>query len=141
MAIIYSYPKATIQLVDYLIGTKKGESGNPTKSFLISDLVDLINNSAGNVPYVGATENVNLGSNDIYTTGGARLYDDGTVQGSTFQFTGNGSYITSAATTNRVWTLPNATGVLALQTAANGSFTSANGKTITVVNGIITSIV
>lgn len=38
-------------------------------------------------------------------------------------------------------TLPNSTGTVALQSAANGTFTSQDGKTITVTNGIITSIV
>lgn len=142
MAIVYSYPMAQVETSDLLVGTKTTEVGEPTKSFLVSDIVSLINNYAGNVPYSGATGNVNLGSNDIYTAGGARLYDDGTVQGTSYQFANNfSSYIASAATATRVWTLPNATGTIALQTAASGSFTSANGKTITVVNGIITSIV
>jgi hypothetical protein len=38
-------------------------------------------------------------------------------------------------------TLPNATGTVALQSAASGTFTSQDGKTITVTNGVITSIV
>ena len=37
--------------------------------------------------------------------------------------------------------LPDESGTFALTTTANGSFTSQDGKTITVVNGIITSIV
>lgn len=43
--------------------------------------------------------------------------------------------------TARAYQLPDADGTIALKTAASGSFTSSNGKTITVVNGIITSIV
>ena len=41
MAIIYSYPEATPTLSDTVVGTQFDESGNPTKSFLISDIVDL----------------------------------------------------------------------------------------------------
>jgi len=141
MAIIYSFPEAVIESTDLIIGTKINQTGHPTKSFLVSDLVSLINNSAGNVPYTGATGNVNLGDHDIYTTGGARLYDDGTVQGVTYQFLGFGSYISDSSNATRNWRMPDASGTVALQTAASGSFTSANGKTITVVNGIITSIV
>jgi hypothetical protein len=33
------------------------------------------------VPYTGATGSINIGSNDIYTQGGAKLADDGTVYG------------------------------------------------------------
>jgi len=141
MAIIYSYPKATVEEQDYLIGTKFNSSGNPTKSFLVSDLVALINDYAGNVPYTGATANVNLGTHDIYTAGGARLYDDGTVECVTLQFNENSSYISDSSTAARNWILPDASGTIALKTSASGSFTSADGKTITVVNGIITSIV
>ena len=115
MAIIYSYPKATIQLVDYLIGTKKGESGNPTKSFLVSDFVTLVqNNITTFVPYTGATGNVNLGAHDIYTTGGARLYDDGTIGGTSFQFTPSNSSLQDVSTTSRVWQLPDNDGAIAL---------------------------
>lgn len=48
---------------------------------------------------------------------------------------------TSLLSDNRTYQFPDADGVLALETAASGSFTTADAKTITVVNGIITSIV
>lgn len=41
MAIVYSYPIAQIETSDLLIGTKTVEIGEPTKSFLVSDLIDL----------------------------------------------------------------------------------------------------
>jgi hypothetical protein len=47
----------------------------------------------------------------------------------------------TAITDSRTYILPDANGTIALTTTANGSFTSQDGKTITVVNGIITSIV
>ena len=33
------------------------------------------------VPYTGATGDINIGTNNIYTFGGAKLWDDGTVEG------------------------------------------------------------
>ena len=41
MAIIYSYPEVTPTLSDTVVGTQFDESGNPTKSFLIGDIIDL----------------------------------------------------------------------------------------------------
>jgi len=41
MAIVYSYPIAQIESSDLLTGTKTVEVGEPTKSFLVSDLVSL----------------------------------------------------------------------------------------------------
>lgn len=116
MAIIYSYPEATIESTDFLLGTKINESGHPTKSFLVSDLITLAQpDLSGLVPYIGATGDVNLGSHSIYTSGGARLYDDGTVEGTSFQFV-NGfySYLNSTASATRTWNLPNASGTIAL---------------------------
>jgi len=46
MAIIYTYPTATPQASDMLIGTDKDASlRNPTKNFLISDIADYIINT------------------------------------------------------------------------------------------------
>jgi hypothetical protein len=47
----------------------------------------------------------------------------------------------NSLTTTQTFTFPDATGTIALETGASGSFTSADGKTVTVVNGLITSIV
>lgn len=44
MAIIYSYPGATPTLSDTVLGTKFEDEGNPTKSFLISDILNLVQN-------------------------------------------------------------------------------------------------
>jgi hypothetical protein len=41
MAIIYSYPEVTPTLSDAVIGTQFDNEGNPTKSFLIGDIVNL----------------------------------------------------------------------------------------------------
>jgi hypothetical protein len=69
----------------------------------------------GYVPYTGATSDINIGSNSIYTSGGAKLWDDGTVEGTFFQFAGSfSSYINTNATVFQNWTLPDASGTIAL---------------------------
>jgi len=42
MAIVYSYPGATPTLSDTVLGTQFDYDGNPTKSFLISDIIGLV---------------------------------------------------------------------------------------------------
>ena len=42
MAIVYSYPGATPTISDTVLGTQFDSDGNTTKSFPISDIVDLI---------------------------------------------------------------------------------------------------
>lgn len=72
------------------------------------------------VPYTGATDDINIGANAIYTTGGAKLWDDGTVEGMTFQFTGAlNSYISTSVTATRNWALPNQSGTIALLSDIN----------------------
>ena len=45
MAIIYSYPHATVTAADNLLGTQYDVDGLPTKSFSVQDLVDLTVNT------------------------------------------------------------------------------------------------
>lgn len=47
----------------------------------------------------------------------------------------------SDITDSRTWSFPDQSGTVALETAASGTFQSQDGKTVTVVNGLITSIV
>ena len=42
MAIIYSYPEGTPTLLDTVLGVQFDNNGNPTKSFLISDIIGLV---------------------------------------------------------------------------------------------------
>lgn len=42
MAIIYSYPGVKVSLADSVLGTQTDELGNPTKSFFIKDIVNLV---------------------------------------------------------------------------------------------------
>jgi hypothetical protein len=50
MAIVYSYPIAQIEESDLLIGTKTIEVGEPTKSFLVSDFINLLATSGAAGP-------------------------------------------------------------------------------------------
>ncbi len=88
---------------------------------------------------------------DIYT-GDSEIYFDDSVMlfstqgGNKFEFKANGGFsgildFSSIAASAKTFTFPNTTGTVALETAASGTFISADAKTITVVNGIITSIV
>jgi hypothetical protein len=167
MAIIYSYPEATIESTDFLLGTKINESGHPTKSFLVSDLITLVQSNiptlnevltAGNTSQINASVGI-IGVYDItnsnysYMTGDRgriNFYSDlstrlGYFGDNTISFDNNGFQISikgpDTLTANRTIKFPDAAGTVALNTAANGSFTSNDGKTITVVNGIITTIV
>lgn len=73
---------------------------------LTDDLLDY-------VPYTGATQSIDLGNYDIFTAGNARLGDDGTVWGTSFQFPNTGS-LQSAAQDNKAWVLPDESGTIAL---------------------------
>jgi len=125
MAIIYSYPRNTdILPTDIIVGTTtkmyNGKPKNETKNFLIGDLSDYI--TADYVPYTGAWQDVDLGSNTLllnngYTTitlstiGGGLNITDGTefTNLNTFAFsTGHNILNTGASLT--------AGGLLALRT-------------------------
>jgi hypothetical protein len=56
MAIVYSYPTAQIEPSDLLIGTKTVEVGEPTKSFLVSDLINLTISTLGSTGASGYFE-------------------------------------------------------------------------------------
>ena len=60
MAIMYSYPGAQIELSYLLIGTKTTEVGEPTKSFLVSDLVNLTISTLGSTGATGYFETTDL---------------------------------------------------------------------------------
>jgi hypothetical protein len=65
MAIIYSYPQATPTISDTILGTQFDYDGNPTKSFLISDIISLA--QASNAPTLEqVTASGNNTTNPIY---------------------------------------------------------------------------
>jgi hypothetical protein len=73
MAIIYSYPQATAQLTDLVLGNRMTEEGSSTRSFSIADIVTLAGGNISNggyVPYVGANASVQLGNNSLIINGG-----------------------------------------------------------------------
>jgi hypothetical protein len=131
---------------DILIGTDI-HSLDTTKNFKIEDMFAIgleTNVSKLNIYDPSNFEYSSIVSND----GGISLIDF--EQNSLFRSEINSvsiygtdykGVIRISLTTDRVYDLPDASGTLALQTAASGSFVSQDGKTVTVVNGIITSIV
>jgi hypothetical protein len=88
------------------------------------------------VPYIGATGSINIGANDIFTLGGAKLWDDGTVEGTTFQFVGLLGSLQSAALSNEAWLLPNQSGTIALLS----DITAATNLDAVLTNGNISQI-
>lgn len=123
------------------------------------------------VPFTGAMSEVDLGSQDLFTSGnlaggglrasldgGAQINFTNTANDTNYVYmsstgldsqvkissdaiAGAGIVDASDLTADRTFTLPDASGTVALETAASGSFLTADAKTVTVVNGIITSIV
>ena len=67
MAKIDSYATVTppVSGSDLLIGTDVTDN-NATKNFTVSQLASFINAGSGFVPYTGATQNVNIGNNNLY---------------------------------------------------------------------------
>ena len=107
MAIVYSYPGATPTLSDTVLGTQFDYDGNPTKSFLISDIIALVTTDQF-VPYTGANQNVNLGSFNLTATsivkaGGTNLQflmaDGSVTTGSVTSVTGTSPIVSSGGTT------------------------------------------
>lgn len=86
---------------------------NRTVTFQDADgVIALTDDLLDYVPYTGATQSIDIGNYDIYTAGNARLGDDGTVWGSSFQFPNTGSL--QSAGDNVTWILPNESGTIAL---------------------------
>jgi len=67
MARIDSYATVTPPVAggDMLIGTDINDN-NATKNFTVSQLASFINAGSGFVPYTGATQNVNIGTNSVF---------------------------------------------------------------------------
>ena len=99
MSKIKTYPVVQPELSDLLIGTYV-EEDNATKNFMISDILAL-GGTGVYVPYVGATLDVNLGSNTITSgsfirlggTSSEFLKADGSVDSNTYVST---SYLSAA---------------------------------------------
>lgn len=141
----------TLALVETTDLQQVTNAGNTTKDSLI------VNDGLGTQTEV-STNSVTImriDSGDTYTTelqdGSLSIYDSvdsnaSQLTKSSLNFTSHTGKIASLSggvllTANRNYNFPNASGTLALQSAATGSFVSQDGKTITVTNGIITNIV
>jgi len=135
---------------DVLIGTDKHNS-DATKNFMISDMFAI--GLETNVSELNIYDPTLLGygkmtiDDDVLTIIGAPTNTRKLIQSSAAGFMSfkkanfDIKFDATSATAHRTYTLPNANGTIALQSGASGTFTSNNGKTITVLNGIITSIV
>ena len=110
------------RLIDGIVGSASIRVNNLTTSriYYLPDasgtiaLTSDIPSITGFVPYTGATGDINIGSNSIFTAGGAKLWDDGTVSGNSFQFPDLGYIYTPGYATSHGWLLPDATGTIAL---------------------------
>ena len=83
------------------------------------------------VPYTGATGDINIGAHSIYTTGGARLGDDGTLSGIDITFLPSLSSLQDSSSSQNVWMLPDQSGVIAL----TSDIDAANTLNDVLING------
>lgn len=140
----------TLALVETTDLQQVTNAGNTTNdSIIINDLSSNTNTLSSQSIGIQSLSS----SASLSVVSGINLSDDITTKSVSIDFnglllktssSGNGGRIkTDLLTTGAVKTfqLPNQDGTLALQSAASGSFVSQDGKTITVTNGIITSIV
>jgi len=86
MAIIYSYPVATPTLSDMIIGVKFDYNGNPTKSFLISDIIGLVPTPA--IPTLQEVCDAGANVSDVFIT----LVNEGGITISSQSSDGTGLY-------------------------------------------------
>jgi hypothetical protein len=119
MAIIYSYPHATPTINDMVLGTRFREiEGISTNSFYISDLATIIQEEISIPTLQDVTDEGDTTTNDItantFSTGTAKVWDDGTIEGTSFQFNSLLGSLQSAAQDNKAWLLPDESGTIAL---------------------------
>lgn len=135
---------------DILIGTDK-HNADATKNFMIADMFAIgLEISTSKVklydPILYGYGEMTI-DNDVLTILGAPNNTRKLLQSSAVGFMSfkkdnfDIKFDATSATDHRTYVLPNVDGTIALQSGANGTFISNDDKTITVVNGIITSIV
>jgi len=135
---------------DVLIGTDKHNT-DATKNFTIDSLFAI--GLETNVSKLKIYDQTLMGygemtiDNDVLTIIGAPDNTRKLIQSSAEGFMSfkkanfNIKFDATSSTDHRTYLLPDLNGTIALQSAASGTFISNDSKTITVVNGIITSIV
>jgi hypothetical protein len=142
MAKISTYPAdATPTLSDYLIGTDVNNANN-TKTYTIGSIIGAANLAATYVPYTGANQAVNLGSNNL--TFGNNAYILFPYSNSGISFPGGSSTIGTVglitANTTSTYTLQtynlnlqgaNASLQLNADSGTSGQFLQSNGAGVT----------
>jgi hypothetical protein len=122
-------------------------TGSTSRNYELPDadgVIALTDDLLNYVPYTGATGSINIGSNDIYTAGGAKLADDGTVYGAELFLydSANGDYA-SLAYSDNIFTLrrPNNVGGSTMINCEDGTFFTLNNGTAnaTLTNTLTTS--
>ena len=106
---------SVIQDADLLLGSDslyQFETVNFSVGAIKSNI--LASTALSYVPYTGATGDINIGAHSIYTTGGARLGDDGTLSGMDITFLPSLSSLQDSSSSQNVWMLPDQSGVIAL---------------------------
>lgn len=121
MAISYSYPMGTPKLTDTVLGVQYEEMKDPAvKNFSIDDIAVLVTEEiVFPIPTLqDVTDEGDTTTNDItantFSTQGAKVWDDGTIEGASFQFSSLSGSLQSAAQDNKAWLLPDENGTIAL---------------------------
>jgi hypothetical protein len=139
MAIIYTYPTATPQASDILIGTDKDATlRNPTKNFLISDIADyIINTFSGTSLSVPIFLDETRPDGSIVTTlTDSIMAQDASPAGTTLTITGNisvtGTYTDSAGSTGTATQQLTSTGAATAWNDQTGQFPNVSALVWTV---------
>jgi hypothetical protein len=109
----------TPKLTDTVLGVQYEEMKDPAvKNFSINDIVVLAVEEFGSLTLQDVTDEGDTTTNDItansFSTQGAKVWDDGTIEGSSFQFNSLLGSLQSAAADNKAWVLPDESGIIAL---------------------------
>ena len=123
---------SVIQDADLLLGSDslyQFETVNFSVGAIKSNI--LASTALSYVPYTGATGDINIGAHSIYTTGGARLGDDGTLSGMDITFLPSLSSLQDSSSSQNVWMLPDQSGVIAL----TSDIDAANTLNDVLING------
>lgn len=125
---------SVIQDADLLLGSDslyQFETVNFSVGAIKSNI--LASTALSYVPYTGATGNINIGNNDIYTEGGARLGADGALACTDITFWPSLSGLQDSSSAQNSWVLPDQSGIIALTSDIDAANTLddvlANGNT------------
>jgi hypothetical protein len=119
MAIIYSYPLADEVTNDsWVLGSEMDNGLRVVKNYSMGDIFSFIQEQLPLPTLQSVTDEGDITTNDItantFSTQGAKVWDDGTIEGSSFQFSSLLGSLQSAAQDNKAWLLPDESGTIAL---------------------------